>query len=299
MDPEGRTTGLPETATGLDARRLALVAGGLVIAVVLAAVLIVRSGNHSSGRSVPAIPAPEVTPAPQPLSASRTAAPPPIAAPIPTAAPSTAAASDAGNFGATQDDAKGYDGTAWGVSVAEVVKRRDKVTATFSDDDGQSGPPGLATILWIGIGLPPNHKVAQAQTFDPDAWSAGAFSAVRHGRKQYVFVDGRFAMAIESVNSWDLDKIRQKMAEINEQIPSLHAEQTFDLSPLGSGLPPEALSSDCYRKAGTNTRVYVIEKWSTTVMGAVRNDRGWVVTIPNAEYQQLLAQAQKTPTVPQ
>ncbi|HEY6448469.1 MAG TPA: hypothetical protein VIY53_18570 [Acidobacteriaceae bacterium] len=293
MDPEGRTTDLPETATGLEARRLALVAGGLIIAVILAAVVIVRSGNHGSARSEPAIAAAEVSPAPQPLSAPRTAAPPPVSGPS-----VTAAAAD-GGFGATQDDAKGYDGTAWGASAAEVAKRRDKVTATFSDDDGQSGPPGLATILWVGIGLPANHAVAQAQTFDPGTWDPGAFSTVRHGRTQYVFVHGRFAMAIENVNAWDLDKIRQKTAEANEQIPSLHAEQTFDLSPPGSGLPPEALSSDCYRKAGTNTRIYVIEKWSTTVMGAVRNDRGWVVTIPNAEYQQLLAQAGKTPAVPQ
>jgi hypothetical protein len=293
MDPEGRTTDLPETATGLEARRLALVAGGLIIAMVLAAVIIVRNGNHGSARSEAAIPAAEVSSAPQPVSAPRAAEAPPVSA------PSTAAAPADRGFGATQDDAKGYDGTAWGASVAEVAKRRDKVTATFSDDDGQSGPPGLATILWIGIGLPPNHAVAQAQTFDPAAWGPGAFSTVRHGRRQYVFVRGRFAMAIESVNAWDLDKIRQKTAEASEQIPSLHAEQTFDLSPPGSGLPPEALSSDCYRKAGTNTRIYVIEKWSTTVMGAVRNDRGWMVTIPNADYQGLLERAQKAPAVPQ
>ncbi|MGC2635785.1 MAG: hypothetical protein WA294_01300 [Acidobacteriaceae bacterium] len=293
MDPEGRTTDLPETATGLEARRLAMLAGGLVIAVILAAALIVRNGNHGSARSEPAIPAAAMGLAPQPLSAPGTAE----AAPV--SAPSTTAAAVDGGFGAAQDDAWGYDGTPWGASMAEVAKRRDKVTATFGDDDGQSGPPGLATIVWIGIGLPPNRAVAQAQIFDPDTWGQGAFSTVRRGRTQFVFVQGRFAMAIESVNAWELDKIRQKNAEANEQIPSLHVEQTFDLSPPGSGLPPEALSADGYRRAGTNTRLYVIEKWSTTVMGEVRNDRAWVVTIPNADYQALLARAQRAPGAPQ
>jgi hypothetical protein len=197
-----------------------------------------------------------------------------------------------GGFGSAQDDTTGYDGHAWGASVADVAGRRGNADAAFTEDTGgYNGPLDLPTIIWMGIGLPANHQRAQASTFDPASFGGAQWSTVRRGNKQYIFVDGHFVMAVAAEDARMYDAIRQKLATQEQQIPSLHMEQTFDLAERGSGLPPDTISTECFRRPNTNTRVYLIEKWSSSLLGTVTFHRVFVVTIPNAYYQTLLNEA--------
>ena len=211
------------------------------------------------------------------------------------ATPSEAPRRDSSVFSLVQDDASGYDGYAWNAPIAEVKRRGGAVAQTFLQEGGNHGGPlDLPTIIWIGIGLPANHRVAQAATFDPAAFSGTTFSTVQRGRTDYVFANGHFVMAVVGERTDDLTALAQKIADQNQEIPALHLEETFDLSPVGSGLPPEALSSDCYRKTNTNTRIYLVEEWGTTVLGAVKNHRAFQVYIPNVAYQAFLDEASRS-----
>jgi hypothetical protein len=260
----------------ISARTLSAMAGGVGIVLLMTLVLALLERQSQRATNEESVTAAEMATAPA------------------AAAPREAATSEAGSpFSAGQDDTRGYEGTVWDAPLASVAKRRDKVTQTFTDDDGSDGPPGLASIVWMGIGLPANRQIAQAATFDPDAFSQGKFRTLRRGATQYIFENDRFVMAVASIPAGSLERVRQTMANDNQEIPSLHTEQTFDLSPPGSGLPPEALSSDCYKKANTNTRIYVIEKWSTSVAGTILHDHGFIVSIPNSDYLKLLQQAQQ------
>lgn len=262
----------------LSGRTLSALAGGLGFVLLFTVVLALLERRSQQAKSEESVTAAEM--ATTPGSGS-------------TAAGETPKLDPSSPFAPVQDDAKGFDGYAWDAPIASVARRRDKAIPRFTDDDGAVGQPGLATIIWMGIGLPPNHQAAQASTFDPAAFAQGDFRTLERGGTQYIFDKGRFIMTITSVPARRLEHIRQQMGDDNQAIPSLHIEQTFDFSPPGSGLPPEALSSDCYKKANTNTRIYVIEKWSTSVQGSVVNDHAFVVTIPNTDYQTLLAQAQQ------
>ena len=252
------------------------VAGGLGIVLLLALVLSILTRQHQRAKNEESVTAAVMAAVPS-------------AAAAPAAAPKS---DDASPFAGAQNDPKGFDGYAWDTPIAGIAKRGDKVTQTFSDDSAADGPPGLPTIVWIGIGLPPNHQIAQAATFNPDSFPPGEFSTVRRGATQYIFDKGRFIMAVAGIPASSLERVRQKMDNTYQEIPSLHVDQTFDLSSPGSGLPPEALSSDCYKKGDTNTRIYVIEKWSTSVAGTIMNDHAFVVTIPNSDYLALLDLAQ-------
>jgi hypothetical protein len=202
------------------------------------------------------------------------------------------AASLPGGFGAAQNDTTGYDGHAWGASVTDVAGRRAKADPVFLEDArGYNGPLDLPTIVWMGIGLPANHQRAQASTFDPASLTGAQLSTVRRGRTQYIFSDDHFIMAVVAVDPNYYDPVRQKLATENEQIPSLHAEQTFDLAAAGSGLPPDTVSTEVFRRPNTNTRIYLVEKWSSTLLGTVTFHRVFVVYIPNSYYLTLLHSA--------
>jgi hypothetical protein len=210
-------------------------------------------------------------------------------APQPSQAPSTAAP---GSFGSAQDDTTGFDGHGWGAMVADVAGRRGKADAAFTEDSGSlNGPLDLPTIIWMGIGLPANHQRAQASTFDPASFAGAQFSTVRRGNKQYIFADGHFIMAVVAEDARRYDAIRQKLATENQQIPSLHMEQTFDVAAPGSGLPPDTVSTECFQRPNTNTRIYLVEKWSSSLLGTVTFHRLFVVYVPNAFYQTLLNEA--------
>lgn len=197
-------------------------------------------------------------------------------------------------FGATQNDRDGFDGHAWDATVADVAGRRGKADRGFSvDSNTYSGALDLATILWMGIGLPANHKRAQADTFDPGSFPGAQFSTVRRGRTQYIFANGRFVMAVIGVDADQYLRVQQKLATSDEEIPSLRAEQTFDLSDAGSGLPPDTVSTECFRKPNTNTRIYLVEKWSSNVLGRVTYHRVFLVYIPNSDYVALLNEANR------
>ena len=220
---------------------------------------------------------------------------------MPSAAPATPvapAAADTANpatppvFGAAQDDPAGFDGHMWNASVADVAGRRGKAEAGFTvDSTAYNGPLDLPTIIWMGIGLPANHKRAQADTFDPASFSAAHFSTVRRGRSQYIFADGQFVMAVVGIDADQYERVRQKLATADQEIPSLRAEQTFDLADAGSGVPPDTVSTECFRKPNTNTRIYLVEKWSSSLLGAVTYHRVFVVYVPNADYMALLNEA--------
>lgn len=262
----------------LSGRTLTALAGGLGFVLLVTLILVMLQRQSRRAANEESVTAAEMATAPGAGSA---------------ATPAARSADPSSPFAAVADDPKGYDGTAWGAAIANVAKRRDKVTTSFTNDSGAAGEPGLATVIWVGIGLPPNHQAAQASTFDAASMPQAEFRTLARGGTQYIFDKGSFVMAVNAVPAIRLERIRQQMGNQNQVIPSLHIEQTFDFSPPGSGLPPEALSSDCYKKAGTNTRIYVIEKWSTSVQGAVMNDHGYVVTIPDTAYEALLAQAQQ------
>jgi hypothetical protein len=226
------------------------------------------------------------------------------AQPGPAAGPPSegADASLPGGFGTAQDDTTGYDGHAWGASVTDVGGRRAKADPAFLEDArGYNGPLDVPTIVWMGIGLPANHQRAQASTFDPASFTGAQLSTVRRGRTQYIFSNGQFIMAVVTADPNYYDPIRQKLATENQQIPSLHTEQTFDLADAGSGLPPDTVSTEVFRRPNTNTRIYLVEKWSSTLLGTVTFHRVFVVYIPNAYYLALRneathpAQASATP----
>jgi hypothetical protein len=220
---------------------------------------------------------------------------PPASAPAPAAQPAaadTSTPSAPSVFGTAQNDTRGFDGYDWDASVADVAGRRGKPAQAFTQDSGgYNGPLDLPTIIWMGIGLPPNHQVAQASTFDPASFTGAQFSTVRRGRTQYIFADGHFVMAVIAQDPRMYEPIRQKLSRENEEIPSLREEQTFDLAQAGSGLPPETISTECFRRINTNTRIYLIEKWSSTLLGTVTYHRVFVVYIPNSDYQMLLNDA--------
>jgi hypothetical protein len=175
--------------------------------------------------------------------------------------------------------------------VNAMAGRGMGVKPGFAIKDPSAGEPGLATILWVGMGLPPNHQTGQASTFDAASVKGVDFRTLASGGAEYIFVNGQLGLAVETIGAGDLDKVREKMAGVNQEIPSLHLERTFFMEAPESGVPPEALRSDCYKRQGSNTRIYVIEKWSTSVMGRVENHHAWVVYIPNTEYHLLLAAA--------
>lgn len=195
-------------------------------------------------------------------------------------------------FGAAQNDPDGFDGHAWSATVADVAGRRGKAEPGFTvDAKGYNGPLDLPTIIWRGIGLPPNHKQAQADTFDPASLQGTEFNTIRRGRAQYIFANGHFAMAIVGVDANRFLPVQQKLASDFQEIPSLRTEQTFDLADAGSGLPPDTIATECFRKPNTNTRIYLIEKWSSNLLGAVTYHRVFVVYIPNSSYITLLKAA--------
>jgi hypothetical protein len=160
-----------------------------------------------------------------------------------------------------------------------------------ADSTSYNGTLDLPTIIWMGIELPSNHQRAQAATFDPAAFNGAQFSTVRRGRTQYIFADGHFVMAVVEISADQYENVRQKLTTENQEIPSLRMEQTFDLAQAGSGLPPDTVSTECFRRPNTNTRVYLIEKWSSSLLGAVTYHRVFEVYIPNAYYLTLLHSA--------
>jgi hypothetical protein len=275
MELEEQKKDAQQQKLDVDTRTLTLLAGGILIFGLIAAIVFFISSQRQQVRNEESITR-------SVIATGSSAAPTPSVAPKPD---------DNSPFGTVQNDAKGYDGYAWDAPLASVAKRRDAVAKTFTQDSGVDGPPGLATIIWMGIGLPPNHHVAQAETFSADAFGADAFATLRRGSTQFVFDRGHLALAFTSIPAYTLERVREKLANDEQELPSLHVEETFDLSSAGSGLPPEAVSSDCYKKANTNTRIYVIEKWSTSVAGRVTNDRAYVVYVPNAAYETLLREA--------
>lgn len=227
-------------------------------------------------------------------------------APVAGQAPQPIDGGTPGVFGAEQNDTAGYDKHDWGATVADVAGRRAKADPAFTEDSGGNhGPLDLPTIIWMGIGLPSNHQQAQASTFDPASFTGAQLSTVRRGRTQYIFSDGHFVMAVVGVDPNLYDAVRQKLATENQEVPSLKTEQTFDLAEAGSGLPPDTVSTEVFRRPDTNTRIYLIEKWSSTLLGRVAFHRVFVVTIPNAFYLTLLneathsAQASATPPATQ
>jgi hypothetical protein len=223
------------------------------------------------------------------VEASAEAAP----AATPVAEPANADPSTPQVFGAAQNDAEGFDRYPWDASVADLAGRRAKAEPGFTlESGGFHAGLDLPTIIWMGIGLPPNHQRAQADTFDPASFTGAQFSTLRRGRTQYIFANGQFVMAVVGIDAGEYEKVRQKLATANEEIPSLRSEQTFDLADAGSGLPPDTVSTECFRKPNTNTRIYLIEKWSSSLLGSVTYHRVFVVTIPNASYLALLNEAE-------
>jgi hypothetical protein len=259
---------------------IAAVAFGLIAFVSIVMGLISRQSNQDEAEK----------------SVAATAAPAPVAEVPPTApvAAQPAATDDSAPsgppvFGTQQNDTQGFDEYDWDASIADVAGKRAKPAPVFTQDSGgYNGPLDLPTIIWMGIGLPPNHHVAQASTFDPVTFTGAQFSTVRRGRTQYIFADGRFVMAVIAEDPRMYDTLRQKLSAENEEIASMRAEQTFDMAEAGSGLPPDTISTECFRRANTNTRIYLIEKWSSTLLGSVTFHRVFVVYIPNADYQWLL-----------
>lgn len=216
------------------------------------------------------------------------ATPAPIVAPQPATTDTTAN----GAFGATQDDSAGYDGNNWDASIADIGGRHAKAQPGFTvEGTAFDGPLDLPTIIWMGIGLPSNHQRAQASTFDPASFTGAHFSTIRRGRTQYIFADGLFVMAVVGIDADQFESVRLKLTANNQEIPSLRTEQTFDLAQAGSGLPPDTLSTECFRKPNTNTRIYLIEKWSSSLLGAVTYHRVFEVYIPNTYYLTLLHEA--------
>lgn len=204
---------------------------------------------------------------------------------------------DGAPFGMALDDTDGYDGHPWNAPLGDMAKRGATVTPSFTQPNDKVGQPGLPTIIWVGVGLPANRQMGRAESFDPASFGA-EFATVTRGSTQYIFAHDHFVMAVVSVPGTALFKLGQKLRDENQELPALHIEQTFDMSPPGSGIPPEALDSDCFRRGSTNTRIYLIEKWSTSILGEVRNDQGYVVYVPNVFYETLLDEAhhQKTPS---
>lgn len=254
---------------------LAAVCLGLVVFVSIIMGLIARDRHRND--------------AAQSVVASADAMPP---APVATTQPTASDTDTPGGFGTAQDDREGYDGHSWGASVADVAGRHAKAQPTFTiDSAANSGALDLPTIIWMGIGLPANHQRAQADTFDPASFRAVQFSTLREGRTQYIFADGRFVMAVVDINANQYESIQQKLATSDQEVPSLRAEQTFDLSQAGSGLPPDTISTECFRKPNTNTRIYLVEKWSSSLLGTVTYHRVFEVYIPNSDYLALMNQA--------
>jgi hypothetical protein len=213
-------------------------------------------------------------------------------APVAAAQPPKTDLTAPGVFGPTQDDTEGYDRHNWAATVADVAGRRGKAQPGFTaDSTSYNGTLDLPTIIWMGIELPSNHQRAQAATFDPVAFTGAQFSTVRRGRTQYIFADGHFVMAVVEISADQYENVRQKLTTENQEIPSLRMEQTFDLAQAGSGLPPDTISTECFRRPNTNTRVYLIEKWSSSLLGAVTYHRVFEVYIPNAYYLTLLHSA--------
>jgi hypothetical protein len=255
---------------------LAIVCLGLLVFIGIILGLIMRERHRSD--------------AAQSVMASAVAMPPaPVAAPQPA---TTGAINAPAVFGAVQDDTEGYDGHNWDATLADVGGRRARPQPGFTVDSAAwNGALDLPTIIWMGIGLPPNHQRAQADTFDPVSFTAAQFSTLRRGRTQYIFADGHFVMAVVGIDADRYENVRQKLMTTFEEIPSLRAEQTFDLAQAGSGLPPDTVSTVCFRKPNTNTRIYLIEKWSSSLLGTVTYDRVFEVYIPNADYLALLNDA--------
>ena len=269
----------------ISRRSLSMIAAGLGMIALASIVMGLVTRNKQTEQAEESVTATELTGAPTLAEVT------PAAAPAPASEPD-----DTGIFANVQDDRDGYDHHAWSAPVDEVARRGAGVKPGFSTDDADVGPPGLPTILWIGMGLPANHQAAQASTFDQSSLKGEDFSTLRRGRTEYIFAHGQFAMAVEAIAPGTLDKLEQKLELSDQEVPALHVERIFDMEPAGSGLPPEALRSDCYKRAGTNTRIYVIEKWSTSVRGTVVNHHAWVVTIPNVAYRALLDAANKQTT---
>jgi hypothetical protein len=216
----------------------------------------------------------------------------PVAAPVAAPQPRTTETGAPEVFGATQNDKDGYDGHNWDATVADVAGRRAKAQPGFTvDSTAYNGGLDLPTIIWMGIGLPSNHQRAQAQTFDPASFTGAQFSTIRRGRTQYIFADGHFVMVVVDIDADRYESVRQKLATAYEEIPSMRAEQTFDLTQAGSGLPPDTVSTECFRKPNTNTRIYLIEKWSSSLLGKVTYHRVFEVYIPNPDYLALLNEA--------
>jgi hypothetical protein len=254
---------------------LAAVCLGLIVFISIILGLVSRNRHKYDAQLSVAASAEAITPAPTATPASSNADPS-----VPTV------------FGATQDDKDGYDGFDWNSTVADLAGRRAKPQPGFTIDSGSfNGALDLPTIIWMGIGLPSNHQRAQAATFDPESFTGAQFSTVRRGSRQYIFADGHFVMAVNSIEADQYERVRQKLATENQEIPSLKTEQTFDLAEAGSGLPPDTVSTECFRKPDTNTRIYLIEKWSSTLLGTVTYHRVFEVYIPNAFYLTLLNEA--------
>jgi hypothetical protein len=226
----------------------------------------------------------------QSVVASANAMPPAAAAAAPQ--PPDTGVSAPGVFGTSQDDSEGFDGHAWDSSVADVAGRHGKAQPGFTIDSGASnGALDLPTIIWMGMGLPSNHPRAQAATFDSASFMGAQFSTLRRGRTEYIFADGLFVMAVVGLDADRYESVRQNLMTTDEEIPSLRAEQTFDLAQAGSGLPPDTISTECFRKLNTNTRIYLIEKWSSSLLGTVTYHRVFEVYIPNIYYLTLLNEA--------
>jgi hypothetical protein len=257
---------------------LAAVCLGLVVFVSIVLGLISRARNKNDAAQSVAASAEPVPPAPF-------TAPP--SSPSPQTDPTTPS-----EFGAAQDDTHGFDGYDWNATVADIAGRRAKPQPGFTIDSATyNGALDLPTIIWMGIGLPSNHQQAQADTFDPASFKGAEFSTMRRGRTQYIFADGHFVMAVVGIDADQYERVRQKLMTANEEIPSLRTEQTFDLAQVGSGLPPDTVSTECFRKPNTNTRIYLIEKWSSSLLGTVTYHRVFEVYIPNADYLTLLNEA--------